>query len=113
MNQNRSPVGATGWIALVAVLGLTGLLGWALVQPGLTTARAALVALVGVVAWMGAGGVVLDRPLVTVASAVVLFLLGFWQAVLWVGILPAGLALLVAGLVAAGRSGGATGETAA
>lgn len=76
-------------------LALTLALGWFLGGPGYTTTRLAFFALVAGVAWAGAAGALLGRPVAVGASAFGLFLLGFWQAVLWIVVLPAALLMFV------------------
>lgn len=48
--------------------------------------------------WLGAIGVIINRISATVVGAIGLFLLGFWQAVLSVVMLPTAFLLIVAGV---------------
>lgn len=85
-----------GWGPAVVALLLTLVLAWLLPAPGYTTTRLAFFVLLAAVAWGGAAGALAGRASVVGASALVLFLLGFWQAVLWVVVLPAALLDFVA-----------------
>jgi hypothetical protein len=88
-------------LALAAAAYLT--VGLAVVLPsseyGLV--RLTVVAVAAAFAWAGVVGAVFDRPPVVIAAAVALLLLGVWQTVLWVFMLPASLGLAVAGVVLA------------
>lgn len=86
------------WGPAVVALLLTLALAWFLPQPGYTTTRLAFFTLIAAVAWAGAAGAVVGRPAVIGGSAAALFLLGFWQAVLWIVVLPAALLHFVAAM---------------
>ena len=88
-------------VALLAALYLTGGLLFLLPSSGNSVTRLAFVALVVAVSWAGVAGAVTDRPPVVVGAAAVLLVLGFWQAVLWIFMLPAALGLVVAGVLIA------------
>lgn len=88
-------------VAVVAALYLTAGLLLLLPSSGYAVTRLAFVALVVVISWGGVAGAVFDRPPVVIVAAVALLLLGFWQAVLWIFMLPAALGLVVAGVILA------------
>lgn len=96
--------------AAVALL-LTLALAWLLPGPGYTTTRLAFFAALAAVAWGGAAGAVAGRASVVGASALVLFLLGFWQAVLWIVIIPAALFDFVAAVTIRDRRSGRSNAT--
>ena len=58
--------------------------------------------LLGVVGfgWLGGVGIVTDRFTATIVGATGLFLLGFWQATLWVVMVPTAVVLAIAGAMA-------------
>lgn len=99
MSAERTAVTLVRKAGIATVFWLTGLLFWAIVQPGLTGGRLALLGVVAALAWGGVAGIVRERPSVAVAGGVGLLLLGFWQAVLWIFILPTAVVLLVVGLL--------------
>jgi len=83
-------------LAVFAALVLTiGLLSY-LPQDGFRLSRVVLFVAVAGLAWVSALGVVRDRPTLGTAGAVGVVLLGFWQAVLWIWLLPTAGLLLVA-----------------
>lgn len=86
--------------AVLAALYLTAGLLWLLPSPGYTTTRLALFAVILAFGWLGAAGAVVGRPVGAAVGTVGLFLLGFWQAVLWVFVLPAAAVLAVAAALA-------------
>lgn len=88
-------------IAVLAAAYLT--VGLLLVLPtsGYTAVRLAFVALTVGVGWVGVVGAVVDRPPLLIAAGVVLLVLGFWQAVYWIFMLPAALGVAVAGVLLA------------
>lgn len=88
-------------IAVVSAAYLTAGLLLLLPSSGYTMTRLAFVALVVVISWGGVAGAVFDRPPAVIVAAVALLLLGFWQAVLWIFMLPAALGLVVAGVILA------------
>lgn len=57
-------------------------------RPGYTTTRLAFFAAFGGTAVLGTVGAVLQRAAVAAAGAALLALLGFWQATLWIFVLP-------------------------
>ncbi|MEY7849636.1 hypothetical protein AB7C87_10625 [Natrarchaeobius sp. A-rgal3] len=104
MIERSSVVAASRWIAVAAVLALLAVLAWFLPQPGFSGSRVALFALIAGAAILGAAGLLRRRMSLAVAGAVFLFLLGFWQAVLGVFILPVVALLLVAAVLEDERS---------
>ena len=88
-------------IAIVAAVYLSAGLLVLLPASGYERTRLAFVALVVAIAWGGVAGAVFDRPPVVIVAAVALLLLGFWQAVFWIFMLPAALGLAVAGVLLA------------
>ena len=86
-------------VVVTVTLVFIGILGWYLGKPGYTQSRLVLFVVLGGSAVAGALGVVFQRALVTAGAAGSLVLLGFWQAVLWMYILPVVLVLVVAALV--------------
>ncbi|WP_336034902.1 hypothetical protein [Halobacterium yunchengense] len=99
MTPSRTAV-ARG-LTVVAVAALLGVLGRYLGRPGYTPARLTLFAALGASAVAGAGGVVAGRSFVAAGAACALLLLGFWQAVLWVYVLPVAALFLVAAVALA------------
>ncbi|MFB6169507.1 MAG: hypothetical protein ABEJ06_00015 [Haloarculaceae archaeon] len=87
------------WAAGLSVLALLAVLVWYLPAPGYATSRLVLFALIGSSAVVGAVGVYTARLRVALVGVVCLFLLGFWQAVLSVFVLPVCALLLLAALV--------------
>lgn len=86
-------------ISIVAVVAFLAVLVWCLARPGYTHVRLGFFALLGSLAIVGAIGVIQHSTrLVTVGSGG-LFLLGFWQAVLWLYIYPVIGLLVVATLL--------------
>ncbi|WP_440988373.1 hypothetical protein [Haloarchaeobius baliensis] len=83
-------------LTVVVVLAFLGVLGYYLGQPGYTWTRAALFAGLAGLAVTGAAGVIYQRGLLATVGAGGLLLLGFWQAVLWIFILPVVVVLSVA-----------------
>lgn len=92
-----------------AVFATAGL-GWALLQPGFHWPRLALAPVIGTVAWVGVYANARGRTLATTGAGMALFLLGFWQAVLWMFILPPALLFLGLGIYHAQAGGSDTGS---
>lgn len=86
---------------VVVTTAFLGVLGYYLGQPGYTETRLAFFAVLAGLAVVGTAGAVYQRDLVAVVCAAGLVLLGFWQAVLWVFILPVAAMLVVAALASA------------
>ena len=82
-------------IGVLAAVYLTAGLLWVLPSPGFGVSRLVFSAIVIAIAWVGAVGALRHRPSLVVAGAVGLLLFGFWQAVLWIFMLPAAAILLV------------------
>lgn len=87
-------------LTVVVVVAFLGALAYYLVRPGYTWTRLAFFAVLGGLVVAGAVGVLTRRKPVTAVGAVGLLLLGFWQAVLWMYVLPVVAVLLVAVLIA-------------
>ena len=96
-----STMAAVRGLTVLVVAAFLGVLGWYLGQPGYTSARLALFAALGASAVAGAAGVVSGRPFVAAGGACALLLLGFWQAALWLYVLPVAGLLAVAAIVLA------------
>ncbi|MCU4741493.1 hypothetical protein OB955_11125 [Halobacteria archaeon AArc-m2/3/4] len=90
---------ATRGIAVLATAYVTVGLLWTLSEPGYSRTRAAFFALLAVLALVGGVGAVLDDSRLLVGGGAGLFLLGFWQAALWIFLLPAAFVLLFAGML--------------
>jgi hypothetical protein len=75
-------------LTVVVVVAFLGVLGYYLFQPGYTWTRLTGFAVLGGLAVVGAAGVIYQRGLLAGVGAGGLVLLGFWQAVLWIYILP-------------------------
>ncbi|WP_053947040.1 hypothetical protein [Halolamina sediminis] len=75
-------------LAMAALLTFLAVLVFYLDQPGYTHARLALFLALGSAATLGTAGAVLQRAAMTAAGAGMLALLGFWQATLWIFVLP-------------------------
>jgi hypothetical protein len=87
------PTLASGLAVFTALVLTTALLGY-LLRDGFLPTRVLLFVAVAGLAWASVLGVVRDRPAIGTAGAVGVVLLGFWQAVLWIWLLPtAGLLL--------------------
>jgi|GEM_PF-2372777 len=100
-------------LAVFAALALTVVLLGYLPRDGFRSTRLLLFALVAGLAWASALGVVRDRPVVGGAGAAGVALLGFWQAALWIWLLPAaGLLLVGTALSTAGDQAGRGNSTA-
>lgn len=110
--HGTSPGGRLHWRALlggglrvVAVLGVVALvvvLARILVGQGYTPLRLGLFGLIGLAAIVGGVGVVSRSVVASLAGALGLFLLGFWQAVLFVFVLPVSAVLVLVAVVDAG-----------
>lgn len=81
--------------AIIAALYLTGGLLWLLPSSGYTPVRLLLFLLILVCGWIGTLGVLRRRISLIVIGAIGLLLLGFWQAVLWVFMIPTAVILLI------------------
>ncbi len=90
-------------LSVAGVVAFLGVLAWYLGQPGYTRSRLALFAALGICAVAGAAGVVFERQVVSGIAVCGLVVLGLFQAVLWVYILPVGALLLVAAVGTAVR----------
>ena len=97
LSLSRSTL-ASGLAVFAALVLTTVLLGY-LLRDGFLLTRTLLFVVVAGLAWVSALGVVSDRPTVGGAGAAGVALLGFWQAVLWIWLLPTAGLLLVATLV--------------
>lgn len=75
-------------LTVVVVVAFLGVLGYYLFQPGYTWTRLAGFAVLGGLAVVGAVGVIYQRGLLAGVGTGGLVLVGFWQAVLWIYILP-------------------------
>lgn len=75
-------------LAAAALLAFLGVLVFYLGQPGATPARLALFLALGGAATLGTTGAVLGRASIAAVGALLLALLGFWQATLWIFVLP-------------------------
>ena len=75
-------------LTVVVVVAFLGVLGYYLGQPGYTWTRLAGFAVLGGLAVVGAAGIIYQRGLLAGVGTAGLVLLGFWQAVLWIYILP-------------------------
>lgn len=91
-------------VAVGAALYLTVGVVWLAPSTSFSWVHLALAAVTVVVAWAGAIGVLLDRAVPPLVAALLLFLLGFWQAVLWVFMVPAAFVLAVLGVVVGHRA---------
>lgn len=85
---------AIQWITVVSVIVFLAVMVWYLGQPGYSHIRLAFFAALGILAVAGAIGVVRHSTKLVILRSSGLFLLGFWQAVLWVYIYPV-VALLI------------------
>jgi len=92
-------------LATFTALSLTVVLLGYLLRDGFLPTRVLLFVAVAGLAWTSTLGVVRNRPLVGAASAAGVFLLGFWQAVLWVWLLPAAGLLVLAVLLSTTGAG--------
>lgn len=81
--------------SVLGVLGLLAVLAYYLPSPGYRPSRLYLFLLIGAVGVVGAAGAVLERPLLAGGGAAGIFLLGFWQAVLSVFMLPVAVVLFL------------------
>jgi hypothetical protein len=87
--------------AVGAALYLTTGMLLLLPTPGNRLSRLVLVGAAVALAWVGTYGVAREWTLLVEFAALALALLGFWQAVAWVFMLPAGAVLAIAALVLA------------
>jgi energy-converting hydrogenase Eha subunit C len=99
MNTSLSITDVVRGMAVLSVLGLFGVLLYYLPQPGYSQSRLFLFGLIAGAAVLGGAGVVLRRATLTAVGIFGLFLLGFWQAVLSVFVLPVAALLVVAALL--------------
>lgn len=88
-------------LAAAALLAFLGVLVFYLDQPGYTHTRLALFLALGGAATLGTAGAVLQRASIAAVGALVLALLGFWQATLWIFVLPMAGVLAAASLLIA------------
>lgn len=91
--------------SVIAVLALLAVLAYYLPAPGGGPSRLYLFALIGTVGVAGALGVALGWPTLIGASGVGIFLLGFWQAVLGVVMLPVAALLFSTAILVHGSAG--------
>lgn len=89
------------WITTAVSVLFIGVLVYYLVQPGYSWTRLAFFAGLGGLAVLGTMGIMYQRELVAVGGACGLLLVGFWQAVLWLYIVPVVGVLVVAAIVSA------------
>lgn len=71
-------------LVVVGTLAFLAASTWYLARPGFTLSRLGAFLVLGVLAVLGAAGVLWGRDRLSALAAVALFLLGFWQAVLWI-----------------------------
>lgn len=86
-------------LAVLAVLGLVGVLLYYLSVPGYSRSRLVLFALLGGAGVVGGVGATFRRRDLVLAGSAGLFLLGFWQAALGVFVLPVAAVLLLAAVL--------------
>lgn len=91
-------------LAVLAAVYLTIGLLWVLPSPGFGVSRLLFSALVVALAWVGAIGALRQRPALVAAGGVGLVLFGFWQAVLWIFMLPAAGVLLIVAVILSQKS---------
>lgn len=96
---------AVRWLAVVGVVGLLVVLVRHLGRPGYSHGRFALFAALGLLAVAGAVGVLRESATLVTLGSGGLFLLGFWQAVLWVYVYPVVALLVSAALLDHERAG--------
>jgi energy-converting hydrogenase Eha subunit C len=99
MSALQSKTDVVRGMAVLSVLGLVGVLLYYLPQLGYSQSRFVLFGLIAGAAVLGGVGVALRRATLTAVGVFGLFLLGFWQAVLSVFILPVAALLVVAALL--------------
>lgn len=75
-------------MTIAALIAFLGVLVLYLDRPGYSEARLALFVALGGAAVLGTAGAVVQRAVVAGIGAALLALLGFWQATLWVFVLP-------------------------
>lgn len=85
--------------SVLGVLGLLVVLASLLPSPGYGVSRLSLFVLIGAVAIFGGIGALLERPALVGGSGVGVFLLGFWQAVLGVFMLPVAVVLVLTAFI--------------
>lgn len=90
-------------ITVAVTIAFLCVLGYFLFQPGYRWTRLAFFAVLGGLAVLSTAGVVYGRTRVAAGSAFVLFLLGFWQAVLWLFIWPVAIVLFIGSFVSPTR----------
>lgn len=83
--------------AIIAAFYLTGGLLWYLPSPGYTTVRLLFFLLIFACGWIGTSGVLRQQTSLLIIGVGGLVLLGFWQAVLWMFMLPTATVLLISG----------------
>lgn len=87
------------WLAVAGGVLVASALVAIVIVNGWDSSRLSLFALIGLVAVGGSVATAYRRPLPAFTAGLLLVLLGFWQAVLGVFVVPAGLVLLFAGLL--------------
>lgn len=90
-------------LTVAVTFSFLGVLGYFLFQPGYTWTRLVFFAVLGGFAVLSTAGVVYRRTRVAAGSAFVLFLLGFWQAALWLFIWPVAIGLFIGSFVSPNR----------
>lgn len=93
MEGTRPPI--VPGIAVAVTVGFLCVLGYLLFQPGYRWTRLAFSAVLGGLAVLSTVGVVYGRTRLAAGSAFVLFLLGFYQAALWLYIWPTAIVLFI------------------
>lgn len=88
-------------LAVLAALYLTAGLLWLLPSPGFGASRLVFFAAVAVAGWIGAAGALRHRPALATVGGLGLVLFGFWQAVLWIFVLPAAAVILIVAAILA------------
>lgn len=96
---SRTLVDVARVASVLGVVGLIAVLAYLLPSPGYRPSRLYLFVLVGAVGLLGAVGAVLERPKLVGGSSVGIFLLGFWQFVLGVVMLPVSAVLFLTALL--------------
>lgn len=96
---NPSIVDVARAASVAGVFGLLAVLAYFLQSPDYPASRLYLFVLIGAIGVLGAVGIVFGRPTVIGGSGLGIFLLGFWQAVLGVFMLPVAAVLFLTALL--------------